>query len=99
MKDRTLQIACRSVTKAADDVRMADTVERDRFILKIFYECAFEIGVEIVLKKDIERFDDDLAVRRVSGGNRITCEKYLGITAASQFPLNVVTPVKPAVVQ
>ena len=51
---------------------VADAVEGDGFVLEIFNESAFQIGIEIVLKKDVESFDDDLAVWWLRRSGRIS---------------------------
>jgi len=37
------------VSDAADDIRVPNAVKGDRFVLKIFDERAFEVGVEVIL--------------------------------------------------
>ena len=97
MKNHPAQVARRAVTETADDVRMTHAVERDRFVLKIFDERPFEIGVQIVLHKNVERFDDDLFMRRLQGGDIITRDINFGITATTEEFLNVVACVEAAV--
>src|SRR5690606_21520415 len=82
MKDRSLQVACRAVPQPAQDVRVADAVKSDRLILKIFYECAFKVGVDVVLKKNIKSLYDHAAVDRMRSRERVARRKYLGIAAA-----------------
>jgi hypothetical protein len=53
MKDRALQVAGRSVPEAADDIWMANAIERDGLVLEIFDQRAFKIGIEVVLKKNV----------------------------------------------
>ena len=62
MKNRPLEVAGGAVSDTADNIRVPNTVEGDGFVLEIFNESAFQIGIEIVLQKDVESFDDYLAV-------------------------------------
>ena len=63
---------------------MAHAVERDRFVLKIFDQRAFQIGVQIVLHKNVERFDDDPAVRRPGRSENIAGDVNFGVTSAPE---------------
>jgi pyruvate-ferredoxin/flavodoxin oxidoreductase len=83
MKDHAAQVARCSVAEPADDVRMADAVERDRLVLKVFDERSFEIGVKVVLHQHVERLDHDLAVRRLRGRDRVARKKDLGMLAVA----------------
>src|SRR5688500_18087324 len=59
MKDRASQIPGRAVPDAADYVRVANAIERDRLVLKVLDKCSLEVVVEIVLKKDVQGLYDD----------------------------------------
>ena len=97
MKNRSVQIARRAVSETADDVRMAHAVERNRFVLKIFDQRAFQIGVQIVLQENVESFDNDLFVRRLRRSQ--TCRgrrKFRRSCRARASCCNVVASVEPA---
>src|SRR5215204_1228938 len=97
MKNHPAQVARRAVSEAADDVRMAHAVERNRFVLKIFDERAFEVGVQIVLHKDVEGFDDDFFMRRLRGGDSVQRDVNFGIAATTEELFDVVASVQAAV--
>ena len=63
MENGSRKIPSSTVPKPADHIRRADPIKGDRFVLEIFDQCSFEVGVEIVLQEDVQRLDDDLAVR------------------------------------
>ncbi|HVQ55778.1 MAG TPA: hypothetical protein VMS29_03390, partial [Pyrinomonadaceae bacterium] len=99
MKDSAVQIPRGAVPETADDIRVTDAVERDGLILEIFDKRSFEVVIKIVLQKNIKGFDYDLSVRRLRRRKRVMGEEDLGIAAATQFPLDVISPVKPAITQ
>src|SRR5437763_13622965 len=95
MKCGAIEIERGAVTKAADDVGMADTIERNCFILKILDESLFEISILITLKQHVQSFDDDLAelfVRR----RQIARHVDFGIAAATETIFDVIASINPA---
>jgi len=99
MKDRSLQVAGRAVTEAADDIRMSHTIKCEGLILKVLDKRPLQVVVEVILQKNVQRLNYYAGVGRVRGRERIAGKEDLGITAAPQFPLDIVPPVKPAIVQ
>ena len=68
------------MTEAANDIRVANLVERDRFVLKVLDERLFKFGVGCALQRDVERLDDDLIVIM----SLVVGDKHFGITAAPE---------------
>ena len=99
MKDGSLQIAGRAVSDAADDIRVPNAVKGDRLILKILDQRAFEVGVEVILKKDVQGLDHNGAVRRLWRRERVPGDKYFSITAAAESVADIVSLVQPAVIK
>ena len=63
MKNRPPEVTGRPVAYPADDVRVSNTIESDRLVLKILDQRAFQFWIKVVLQKDVQRLDEDLAVR------------------------------------
>ena len=99
MKNRAAQIAGGAVADTADDIRMANAIERSGFVLKILDESSLKVRVEIVLKKHVERLDNDLAVRRLGRSEYVAGEKNFGITAAPELVANVISLIEPAIIK
>ena len=95
MKRSAVKIDSRAVAEATDDVRMANAIERDRFILKILNQRAFEIRILITLKQDVEGFDDDVA-KSFIGGRQVARHVNLCVAAAAQTVLDVIAVVESA---
>src|SRR5437588_1865272 len=83
MKGGAIEIERGAVTKAADDVGMADTIERNCFSLKILDESLFEISILITLKQHVQSFDDDFAELLV-GRCQIARHVDFGIAASTE---------------
>jgi hypothetical protein len=96
MEHHTVQVTRSAVAEPADDIRMAYAIESDGFVLKIFDERSFEIGVEVVLQKNVQSLDNDRAMRRLPRKGVVGRED-LGIAAAAKTLFNVVSSVKPAI--
>src|SRR5947199_6698954 len=76
-----------------DDVGMANTVESNSLVLKIFNQGALKVCVRHALQKNVQRLDDDslrLALSRV----QISCDVNLGVTAAPQAVQYLVTTIE-----
>ena len=84
MKNRAAKVPRRAVPKAADDIRMANPVESNCFVLKIFDQCSFQIGIQVVLKKDVKGLDNDLTVRRLRRCEHVAGKVNFRVTAASK---------------
>ena len=80
MKRRAGKVSRRAVAEPANDIRMADFVERYGFVLKILGERLFKLGVGRALQGDVERFDDD----RLVCVALIVGDKDFGIAAATE---------------
>src|SRR5258706_8975532 len=99
MKNCTTQIAGGAVADAADDIRMANAIEGNGFVLKILDESSLKVGVEIVLKKHVERLDNDLAVRRLGRSEYIAGKKNFGITAESELVAYIISLIEPTSIE
>lgn len=97
MEDRAGKIACTPVSESADNVRMADSVKSDGFVLKVFDKSALEIGIEVVLKEDIQSLDNYLAMRGLRRRKSVTRDEDLGVAPAPEKFDYVVTFVDPAI--
>jgi hypothetical protein len=86
------------VADAADDVRVANAVEGDRFILKVLDQSPFQIGVEIVLQKYVESLDNDRRLRRLRRSERVFRQKDLSITPTPELLQDVVPSIESATV-
>ena len=82
--NRPAQIAGRPVAKPADDIWVPNAVQRDRFVLKILDQSPFQIRIEIVLKENIQSFDDNLFVRRTRRCNTVRRKRGRGITTSAK---------------
>jgi hypothetical protein len=98
MKNRSPEIACRAVADAAYDIWVSDLVEGNGFILEILYERAFQIGVEIVLQKDVKGLDDDGRMCRLRRCQDIASEVNFGIASPPERFTDIVPLVESAVV-
>jgi hypothetical protein len=98
MKDRSRQVAGRSMSDAANDIRVANAVECYRFVLKILDKGSLQVRVEVILEKDIQGLDHDILVRRLRRGKDIAGQNDLGITSPPELLANVVSLVQSAVV-
>src|SRR5258708_3245761 len=95
MKSCSAKIHGGAMTKATDNVGMADTIERDCLVLKILNQRPLKFGVLIALQQNIKCFDyyfAKLFVRRATIARRVN----LGITATTKTLFNVVTTVESA---
>src|SRR6185503_15881094 len=95
VKGYSIQIEGGAVAQTADDVGMANAIESDRFILEILDKSAFEIGILITLKQNIESFDNNFP-KLLVGRRQIARDINLGITAVAETLFDVVTAVKSA---
>src|SRR5215207_2940789 len=84
-----------AMSKTVYDVRMANAVERDCFVLKVRNERVLQLGVGCVLQIQIEGFDDDRA-RRTFRRSVVVGDVDLGIAATSKTFEDVVAPIKSA---
>src|ERR1043166_1949230 len=97
MKDSTIQVARGSVAETADDVRVTNAVQSDRFVLEILDQRPLQIVVKIVLEKDIQGLYHDLLMRRLKRCKDIVGEIDLGIAASAKLLVNIVSAVESAV--
>jgi hypothetical protein len=97
MEDRAGKIACAPVSEPTDNVRMADSVQSDGFVLKVLDQCALKIGIEVVLKENVQCLDNDLAMRGLRRRKGVTRDEDLGVTPAPEKFDYVVTFVDPAI--
>ncbi len=95
MESSTRQIDRGPMTQAADDMRVAHTIERDCFVLKILNQGAFQLGILIALKQNIKGLDHNIAKSFISRA-QIARHVDLGIAAAAQTVVDIVTPIDPA---
>jgi hypothetical protein len=90
MEHGAVKVSGSPMSKPADDVGVANAIERDGFILKIFYERTLKLGIEIVLKEYIKRLDNYLEMRRLRRRERIPGDKDLGVAPFTELADNVV---------
>jgi hypothetical protein len=99
MEHRPVQVSRRAMAQTADNIRVTDAVEGDRFVLKVLDQCSFQVFIQIVLEKDVERFYDNRAVSRLGRGYNVTREIDLGVAAAAELLPDIVPFVQPAIVK
>src|SRR6266446_2731413 len=92
VKCRARKVDCRSMTESADDIRMPDSVQRYRFVLKIGNKCSFEFRVRLSLEIDVQCFDNN------SFGIAFACGQIFGnidlrITSTTKTFLNVIAAI------
>ena len=97
MKYRSCEVPSCSMSEPADNVRIANTVEGDRFVLEVLDQRPFKIGIEIVLEKHVKRLNNDLTVWRLGRSESVTRNEDLGVTPAPEQFDNVITLVDPAI--
>ena len=97
MENGSGKITSGAVSESADHVRMADSVQSDGFVLKVFDESALEIGIEIILKENVQCLDNDLAMWSLRRRKSVTRDEDLGVTPAPEKFDYVVTFVDPAI--
>src|SRR5687768_5513822 len=95
MERHPLKIACRSVPKPVYYVRMTNPIESNSLVLKVFNQRSLEIGVEIILKKNIKSLDHNQLVRRLVICEIVLRNKDLGIAPTAEPPDDIVPFVQP----
>lgn len=92
------QVAGRAMANAANDIRVANPIESDGLVLKVLNQRSLEIRVQIVLQKDIEGFNDDVAVRRLRRCQDVAGKKNLRVAAPAEQLTDVIPFIKAAVI-
>jgi hypothetical protein len=77
---------------------MADPVERNCFVLKVLDERSFKVFVQIILKKNVQRLNNNQAVRRFWRRENVASNEYFGIASASELVDDIVPLVQQAVI-
>ena len=95
MKSCSTKIDSGAMTKATDNVGMADTIEGDCLVLKILNQRTLEFGILIALQQNVKCFDYYFA-KLLVGGATIARRVNLSIAATTETLFNVVTTVEPA---
>src|SRR6185503_6870135 len=93
MKGRSGEIDCRAVSETIYDVRMANAIECDCFVLKVRDERALQFDVGRVLQVEIQGLDDDRA-RGAFGRGVVVGDVDLRVAATSETLEDIVAAIK-----
>jgi hypothetical protein len=86
------------MSEPADYVRMSNAIERNSLVLKVFYQSAFEIVIDLILQKNIQRLDDNCVMRRARRGKYVAGNEDLGVTSAPEMIEHIVPLIQPAII-
>src|SRR5215211_4053289 len=93
MEGRAREIDGGAVSKTVYNVRMANAIERDRFVLKVGDERALQFDVGRVLQVEIEGLDNDRALSAFGRGV-VVGDIDLRVAATSEALENIVAAIK-----
>jgi hypothetical protein len=77
---------------------MPNPVEGNSLVLKVFNESAFQVLIQVILEKDVQRFYDDRTVWRFWRRKDIPSDKDLSVASAAKLIDDIIALIQQAVI-